>query len=110
MMRRSEIYNWVAETARLLPTAIFREPHISYRDGKTRIVVTDNENEETFVISSSFNGGAQDTPTDVHEHFHNLLLDNCEVCYGKSGGTRGNENVIDGVVTCDYCHVAGRAR
>ena len=35
----------------------------------------------------------------------NNKLDNCEVCHGKSGGVRGNENVIDGVVMCDYCHV-----
>lgn len=31
-------------------------------------------------------------------------LDNCEVCLGTRGGTKGNENVIDGVITCDYCH------
>lgn len=30
--------------------------------------------------------------------------DNCEVCLGTRGGTKGNENVIDGVITCDYCH------
>lgn len=30
--------------------------------------------------------------------------DECEVCHGASGGVRGNENVIDGVVMCDYCH------
>lgn len=29
--------------------------------------------------------------------------DNCEVCGGERGGVKGNENVIDGVVTCDYC-------
>lgn len=32
--------------------------------------------------------------------------DNCQVCMGAKGGTKGNENVIDGVVTCDYCHAA----
>jgi len=33
-----------------------------------------------------------------------LGSDNCEVCKGEKGGMKGNENVIDGVVTCDYCH------
>ncbi len=32
------------------------------------------------------------------------LKDNCQVCKGSKGGVRGNENVIDGVVMCDYCH------
>jgi hypothetical protein len=27
----------------------------------------------------------------------------CEVCGGKEGGTPGNENVVDGMVICDYC-------
>jgi hypothetical protein len=31
-------------------------------------------------------------------------LDACEICKGASGGEPGNENVIDGVVMCDYCH------
>lgn len=31
-------------------------------------------------------------------------FDNCDVCFGESGGVRGNENLIDGVRTCDYCH------
>jgi len=30
--------------------------------------------------------------------------DDCEVCDGKEGGVPGNELVIDGVITCDYCH------
>lgn len=30
--------------------------------------------------------------------------DNCEICHGDNGGVRGNENIIDGIVTCDYCH------
>lgn len=30
--------------------------------------------------------------------------DNCERCKGDRGGVKGNENVIDGVVLCDYCH------
>jgi len=32
-------------------------------------------------------------------------LDNCQACNGARGGVRGNENVIDGVVLCDYCSV-----
>lgn len=32
------------------------------------------------------------------------MTDNCEVCKGANGGVPGNENVINGVVTCDYCH------
>ena len=31
--------------------------------------------------------------------------DNCEACKGARGGVRGNENVIDGVILCDYCSV-----
>ena len=31
------------------------------------------------------------------------ILDDCEVCGGTSGGVKGNENIIDGVVMCDYC-------
>jgi hypothetical protein len=30
--------------------------------------------------------------------------DNCEVCKGENCGVRGNENIIDGVTMCDYCH------
>lgn len=29
--------------------------------------------------------------------------DNCRVCFGIRGGVLGNENIIDGVVMCDYC-------
>lgn len=32
-----------------------------------------------------------------------LLPDNCEVCHGKQGGVKGNENVMDGKVMCDFC-------
>lgn len=31
-------------------------------------------------------------------------MDNCEICHGTKGGVEGNENVINGVVVCDYCH------
>jgi len=34
---------------------------------------------------------------------HNRERDKCEICHGKSGGVRGNENIIDGVIMCDYC-------
>jgi len=30
-------------------------------------------------------------------------MDNCEICKGASGGVLGNENIIEGVVMCDYC-------
>ena len=33
-----------------------------------------------------------------------IVLDSCEICKGVKGGTPGNENVIDGVTVCDYCH------
>lgn len=29
--------------------------------------------------------------------------DNCEVCKGAKAGVRGNENIVDDVVMCDYC-------
>jgi hypothetical protein len=32
-----------------------------------------------------------------------LLPDKCEQCGGAKGGMRGNENVINGRVLCDYC-------
>lgn len=30
--------------------------------------------------------------------------DNCEVCRGTKGGVKGNEQIVDGRVMCDYCH------
>jgi hypothetical protein len=30
--------------------------------------------------------------------------DACEVCKGTQGGVPGNENIVNGVVMCDYCH------
>lgn len=30
--------------------------------------------------------------------------DNCQICLGRSGGMKGNENIVDGIVMCDYCH------
>jgi hypothetical protein len=32
------------------------------------------------------------------------LPDQCEVADCSRQGVRGNENIIDGVVMCDYCH------
>jgi hypothetical protein len=29
--------------------------------------------------------------------------DTCSVCKGTRGGIRGNENIVDGVLICDYC-------
>lgn len=29
----------------------------------------------------------------------------CELCHGERGGVAGNNNIIDGIVMCDYCHV-----
>jgi hypothetical protein len=31
-------------------------------------------------------------------------LDKCEVCKGERGGIRGNENVVNNQIMCDYCH------
>lgn len=31
-------------------------------------------------------------------------VDNCQICHGESGGELGNENLVNGVITCDYCH------
>lgn len=33
--------------------------------------------------------------------------DNCQICHGKKGGVRGNENRINGLVVCDYCTADG---
>lgn len=27
----------------------------------------------------------------------------CDLCYGKSGAVRGNGNIVEGLVVCDYC-------
>jgi hypothetical protein len=31
--------------------------------------------------------------------------DDCEICLGERGGIKGNENIIDGQIVCDYCSV-----
>ncbi len=33
------------------------------------------------------------------------MTDNCEVCDGRSG-VPGNENIVEGLTVCDYCHAA----
>jgi hypothetical protein len=32
------------------------------------------------------------------------VKDACQVCHGEKGGEPGNENIIGGVIMCDYCH------
>lgn len=32
------------------------------------------------------------------------LKDNCQMCEGERGGVPGNENIVNGVVMCDFCH------
>lgn len=34
----------------------------------------------------------------------NTRRDKCEVCKGERGGIRGNENVVNNQIMCDYCH------
>ncbi len=33
--------------------------------------------------------------------------DNCQVCLGDRGGILGNENIVNGILVCDYCHAEG---
>jgi hypothetical protein len=33
-----------------------------------------------------------------------MVNDQCALCRGANVGVPGNENVIHGVVLCDYCH------
>ncbi len=37
------------------------------------------------------------------EWLWSLLPDKCEICNGRKGGVRGNENIVHGKVMCDYC-------
>lgn len=30
-------------------------------------------------------------------------LDRCQACHGARGGVPGNENIVAGVILCDYC-------
>lgn len=43
--------------------------------------------------------------SEIREQLRNLKHDKCEFCLGIKGGALGNENVVDGVVVCDYCTV-----
>jgi hypothetical protein len=36
-------------------------------------------------------------------------MDNCSVCHGLSGGVKGNENIKNGIMVCDYCSVNNHA-
>jgi cytochrome c5 len=38
------------------------------------------------------------------EDVRKLKHDACQVCHGTKGGEPGNENIVDGMVMCDYCH------
>jgi hypothetical protein len=37
--------------------------------------------------------------------YSSIELDDCEICHGEKGGVRGNENIVNGIVMCDYCTV-----
>ena len=42
----------------------------------------------------------------IRQSLTQLYPDGCEICHGCMGGVKGNENVINGRVVCDYCHSA----
>lgn len=67
-MKNKHKYNWIAEVARLIPGATFRDPLVAYRDRRTRIVVIVNENAQTFVISNHPNNPPV-TPEEVLQYF-----------------------------------------
>ncbi len=35
--------------------------------------------------------------------FDKWRKDKCQNCKGSRGGVKGNENIVDGKVLCDYC-------
>ena len=41
----------------------------------------------------------------VLDHDYEYRPDNCQTCLGTQGGMLGNENIINGVIVCDYCTV-----
>ncbi len=43
----------------------------------------------------------------IYEAIWRLLTDKCEMPGCSRQGVRGNENIIDGKVVCDYCHSRG---
>ena len=38
------------------------------------------------------------------------IRDNCRVCGGVRGGMPGNENIVAGLIICDYCHADDASR
>ena len=40
----------------------------------------------------------------LHAELWAMQTDECEFCSGEKGGILGNENIIDGIKVCDYCH------
>ena len=41
---------------------------------------------------------------DIAVRVERKCRDKCQFCYGVKGGTPGNENRLNGVIVCDYCH------
>lgn len=46
----------------------------------------------------------------IEEVVHALGKDACTVCHGANGGVPGNENIVNGVLMCDYCTAADMAK
>lgn len=47
---------------------------------------------------------AQDMGVDLHALTPNEIeVDDCSRCHGSRGGVKGNENIVNGVLLCDYC-------
>ena len=40
----------------------------------------------------------------LKEWLWSFRRDNCQFCRGTQGGVLGNENWVDGLLMCDYCH------
>lgn len=38
------------------------------------------------------------------EQYPEPVRDGCEICHGEQGGVPGNENRVNGLVLCDFCH------
>jgi hypothetical protein len=52
-------------------------------------------------MAKGYDSGDQAT-IDIAEQ---ALRDDCKVCGGRKGGVRGNENIVNNVVMCDYCTI-----
>lgn len=50
--------------------------------------------------------GRPETDHIVLDHEYYYIADSCEICLGTKGGMRGNENIVDGFIMCDYCHAS----